>query len=408
MAPSPASDLSLSPALRPIQALIAAEQQDFTEGADGRKRAGYFCAYTPPEVLNAAGLRHARLFKAGSPEIVSQGERYTQSVFCDFSKSCIGGFEPQGGDPFYHAVDKLYTFHTCASMKRATEVIERFVPTKLLNLPRLRNEPASREFFRDEISHYRDDVAELVGRPVTDAEVSAQIVLYNKVRALLRSFSALRKRPNPPLTGRDFLELVRGYYYLPPLTLLEVYGKLYRKLARLRDNGDRPVRLMISGSIMADGDRRLVELIENEIGARVVVEDHCTGFKPFAHTLPEEGDPFQALANGYLDQAPCARMKPLDDSLDFSSGLAEEYSVDGVIYVYLKFCACYGVSKLEFIERLQGRGIPVLEISSDYSQSDHGQLKTRVEAFIEVLQDRRTDAILSPPAGGPMEELAHG
>ena len=408
MAPSPASDLSLSPALRPIQALIAAEQQDFTEGADGRKRAGYFCAYTPPEVLNAAGLRHARLFKAGSPEIVSQGERYTQSVFCDFSKSCIGGFEPQGGDPFYHAVDKLYTFHTCASMKRATEVIERFVPTKLLNLPRLRNEPASREFFRDEISHYRDDVAELAGRPVTDAEVSAQIVLYNKVRALLRSFSALRKRPNPPLTGRDFLELVRGYYYLPPLTLLEVYGKLYRKLARLRDNGDRPVRLMISGSIMADGDRRLVELIEQEIGARVVVEDHCTGFKPFAHTLPEEGDPFQALANGYLDQAPCARMKPLDDSLDFSSGLAEEYGVDGVVYVYLKFCACYGVSKLEFIERLQGRGIPVLEISSDYSQSDHGQLKTRVEAFIEVLQDRRTDAILSPPAGGPTEELAHG
>jgi benzoyl-CoA reductase/2-hydroxyglutaryl-CoA dehydratase subunit BcrC/BadD/HgdB len=139
-----------------------------------------------------------------------------------------------------------------------------------------------------------------------------------------------------------------------------------------------------------------------------VVEDHCTGLKPFAHTLPEGGDPFQALADGYLDQAPCARMKPLDDSLDFSSGLAEEYGVDGVVYVYLKFCACYGVSKLEFIERLQGRGIPVLEISSDYSQSDHGQLKTRVEAFIEVLQDRRTDSILSPAASGPTEELAHG
>jgi benzoyl-CoA reductase/2-hydroxyglutaryl-CoA dehydratase subunit BcrC/BadD/HgdB len=123
----------------------------------------------------------------------------------------------------------------------------------------------------------------------------------------------------------------------------------------------------------------------------VVVEDHCTGLRPFAHILREDGDPFAALADGYLDQAPCARMKPLDDSLDFSTGLAEDYGVDGVIYVYLKFCACYGVSKLEFIERLQSRGVPVLEISSDYSVSDIGQLKTRVEAFVEVLQGQRED-----------------
>src|SRR4051812_10898925 len=83
----------LSPALLPIRRLIEAEQRAFIDGADGRPRAGYFCAYTPPEILNAAGLRHARLFKAGTPEIVSQGERYTQSVFCDFSKSCIGAFD---------------------------------------------------------------------------------------------------------------------------------------------------------------------------------------------------------------------------------------------------------------------------------------------------------------------------
>ena len=399
---------ALSPALLPIQALIEAEQKEFIDATDDRKRAGYFCAYTPPEVLNAAGLRHARLFKAGSPDIVSQGERYTQSVFCDFSKSCIGAFDREGGDPFYHAVDRLYTFHTCASMKRATEVIEQFVPTRLLNLPRLRGEPASRDFFREEIAHYADDVAELAGRPVTADEISAQIVLYNKVRVLIRQLSELRKRPNPPLTGRDFLELVRGFYYLPPEVLLDAYGKLYRRLARQRDNGARPVRLMISGSIMADGDRRIVELIEQEIGARVVVEDHCTGLKPFAHSVPEGGDPYRALADGYLDQAPCARMKPLDDSLDFSTGLAEEYGVDGVVYVYLKFCACYGVSKLEFIERLQGRGIPVLEISSDYSQSDHGQLKTRLEAFIEVLQDRLTDRILSQAGDGQIEEPIHG
>lgn len=127
---------SLSPEILPIHAMIEAEQKAFIEEKDDIKRAGYFCAYTPPELLSAGGLRHARLFKAGNAEVVSQGERYTQSVFCDFSKSCIGGFDRDGGDLFYKAVDKVYNFHTCASMKRASEVIERFVPTTLLNLPR--------------------------------------------------------------------------------------------------------------------------------------------------------------------------------------------------------------------------------------------------------------------------------
>jgi len=386
---------SLSADLLPVHALIEAEQKEFIGAEDGLRRAGYFCAYTPPELLAAAGVRHARLFKAGSPEIVANGERFTQSVFCDFSKSCIGGFDKNEGEPLYQAVDNVYNFHTCASMKRASEVIEQFVPTKLLNLPRLRDQAASREFFREEIIHFRDDISEFAGRTISDDEISAQIVLFNKARRLIQKFSELRKRANPPLSGKDFLELARGYYYLPPEKLLATYEPLYQKLSAVKDDGKRPIRLMISGSEMADGDRRLVELIEDEIGARVVVEDHCTGLRPFTHTLREDGDPFAALADGYLDQAPCARMKPLDDSVHFSGGLAKEYAVEGIVFVYLKFCACYGVTKQEFLNYFQSLGIPALEISSDYSHSDHGQLKTRAEAFVEILTDRRADAFVA-------------
>lgn len=372
-----------------VRALIEAEQASFVAADDGLKRVGYLCAYTPPEILAAAGVRHARLFKAGDPDIVAQGERFTQSVFCDFSKSCIGAFDPANGDPFYRAIDKVYNFHTCASMKRASEVIEQFVPITLLNLPRLRGVETSRTFFREELVHFRNDLAELVGRPISDDEVGAQIVLFNKARRLIRKFSELRQRPNPPLTGADFLELVRGFYYLPPERLIEVYQPLYDALSRVPDNGERRLRLMISGSIVADGDRRLVELIENEIGARVVVEDHCTGLRPFFHTVSEAGDPYRALADGYLDQAPCARMKPLEDTFAFPAILARDYAADGILYVYMKFCACYGITRAAFVDHFRRLGVPVLELSSDYSRSDHGQLKTRIEAFAEVLADAR-------------------
>jgi len=83
-------------------------------------------------------------------------------------------------------------------------------------------------------------------------------------------------------------------------------------------------------------------------------------------------------------------MRPFEDALDFSGKLAKEYDVDGVVYVFLKFCTCYGVSKKDFITEFQKQGLPVLEISSDYSESDHGQLKTRLEAFVEVLNEKRS------------------
>ena len=149
------------------------------------------------------------------------------------------------------------------------------------------------------------------------------------------------------------------------------------------------MRLMMSGGIVAEGDRRILDLIEDKIGARIVVEDHCSGLRPFYHDTDEKIDPWQALANAYLDQAPCARQTPLDKLLDFSVELATEYRVHGVIYTYLKFCPCFGMTKNRFIRRFQDLDIPVLELATDYSQGDIGQITTRLEAFIEVLNEKK-------------------
>jgi len=366
--------------------LIDEEQKSLIDSKEVKK-VGYICNYTPVELLSAAGVRHSRLIKAGSPRTVSSGERYTQSVFCDFTKSCIGFF--QENDPFYKSFDKVYNFHTCATMKRASEVIEQFVPTKLLNLPKLRSSQDARNFFRNEIINFKDDLGQLTGKSVKDEDVRRQIALHNRARSLLKQISEFRKRTNPAITGGEYLDLVRGYYYLPPEKLIKALEQVHRHLKGVPARAGKPLRLMISGSIMADGDRRLLRIIENELEARVVVEDHCAGVRPFYHSVSETGDPYLALANGYLDQAPCARMKPLADGIQFSGKLAQEYAVDGVVYVFLKFCACYGVSKKDFIAEFQKQGLPVLEISSDYSESDHGQLKTRIEAFIDVLNETR-------------------
>ena len=131
-----------------------------------------------------------------------------------------------------------------------------------------------------------------------------------------------------------------------------------------------------------------MDLLEKDFGTRIVVEDHCTGLRPFYYPVAEDVPPLQALSDGYLDAAPCARMKPLRERLDFSQRLAQEYRVDAIVYVSLKFCSCYAISMSSFVKRFESLGIPVLDISSDYSESDLGQLRTRVGAFLELLEKR--------------------
>lgn len=355
--------------------------------AQAEGRVGYVCVYTPVELLSAAGVRHVRLLKAGTPEVVGAGELHTNSVLCDHTKSCVGGFVT--GDPLFKALDRVYNFHACANMKRATEIIGQFVPTKLLNVPKNRGESESRSFFRQEILELKRDLERLTGRAIADEEVSRQILLYNQARSILRRLSELRKRSHPALSGREFADLARGFFYLKPEDLVECYTRVYEQLRSQSGSGPAPLRLLLAGSVMAEGDRRLLEIVEEELGAVVVAEDHCAGLRAFRHSIAEDGDPYQALANGYLDQAPCSNRKPMDDAIRLSAQMAGEYDVDGVLYVYLKFCACYGLTKSAFVARFQELGFPVVDISSDYSQSDRGQLKTRLEAFVEILREKK-------------------
>jgi predicted CoA-substrate-specific enzyme activase len=377
-------------AFEDLRARIQRSQEAFATQPDGRKRFAYQCNYTPVELLSASGARHIRLFRAGDPETVARGERYTQSIYCDLTKSCLGYFE--NGDPLYKAVDGIYNFYTCNTVRRISEVLDRFAPVKLLNLPKNRFDPSSRAFFRRELVELRRDLEKKTGIVIQDEAIHQQILKHNLLRRLLRRISDLRKAPQPALTGREYLEIAKAYYYLEADEALAALERVYAVLEATRtadDSAQAPLRVMLAGSILADGDRTVHDIIEGEFGAAIVTEDACTGLRPFYHELQEDGDPLDALVNGYLDQAPCARMKPLGDAARFAASLASEYQAEGALYVYLKFCPVHSYGIKEYVTAFQRASLPVLELSNDYSQSTGGQIRTRLEAFVEVLHERR-------------------
>ncbi|MFA5263119.1 MAG: 2-hydroxyacyl-CoA dehydratase [Opitutaceae bacterium] len=361
-------------------------EKSFIERKDVKK-VGYLCTYTPIELLNASGAAFTRLVKCGEPDVVSQGERITKAVFCDLTKSVLGHLAVK--DPLHDAVDQVVTFYTCDSMRATAQAISNFYkPCSGYIVPRVGEREGSRAFFRKEILTFRNDLEKLTGKEIGDDDIAAQIKLYNKIRRLIRDISALRKRDNPPLNGRDFLEIGTAFSILEPESLLVQLEDLHHTLSAVPDIGMPRLRLMMCGGVVADGDRRILDLVEDGIGARIVVEDHCTGLTQFYHDTDENIDPWQALANAYLDKAPCARQSPLDKKVEFSAQLAQEYNVDAVLYTYLKFCPCYGLTKNKFIKRFQSLGLPVLELATDYSVGDTGQIRTRLEAFAEVLREK--------------------
>jgi predicted CoA-substrate-specific enzyme activase len=364
-----------------------AQAEAFFIGRTDAKKAAYLCNYVPVELLGASGAAFIRLLKCGDAEDVSRGERITKAVFCDFTKAVLGQFETKA--PINEAVDEVFTFYTCDAMRATSQAIDNFYkPARGYIVPRNGNEPNGREFFRAEILNFRRDLEKLTGHEIHEEDVQSQIRLFNRVRALVRDISALRKRNNPPLDGRGFLEITRAAATLEAEELIPLLEEVHGRLFRVPDAGPRRLRLLMSGGIIADGDRRVLDLVEDEIGATIVAEDHCTGLSPFYQDTDATGDPWRALANGYLDRAPCARQVPLEKRVQFAVDLAREYKVDGVLFTYLKFCPCYGLTKGKFINAFQAAGFPVLELGTDYSQGDVGQIKTRVEAFVEVLTEK--------------------
>lgn len=352
---------------------------------------GHVCSYVPLELLNAAGVKHARFMHAGSSDEVSAGELYTSSTYCDVTKSLVGAFET--GDPLMKSFDRMVFFQTCNPMRTTVDFLnQKYIPSKIYLLPRNRKEENARIFFRNEIEEFRRDLEELTGHEITDEEIRKQIHLNNEVKAQIRKISELRKRNHPALKGKDFLEIIKAYYFLPPGQQLKLYKELYDKLVRTPDSDKPLLRIMLCGGIVAEGDRKILDIIEDDFNARVVIDDHCTGYNPVYLDTKEQGDVIQNLSDAYLDSAPCARMVPLKDRLKYSLSLAEEYRVDAVVYKYIKFCQCYGMTRNEYVQAFQKKGIPLLEISSDYSNGDIGQIRTRIEAFLEVIKEKKLGA----------------
>lgn len=351
--------------------------------ANGGRVAGFFCAHAPEELFWAADILPLRMRGTGS-EDTSFADQYLGAFNCSFVRHTLNQLL-EGELSF---VDALLVTNSCDHIRRLFDICsarETAPFCHYLDVPHLDDEDSIARL-ATQLRKLRDRIESHFSVAVSDAKLAAALKLYNQTRDLLQRASKLT-RENPPRARRsEILAMAVAASSMPKDRFNPLLERRLEQLeAEAADGRDRRPRLMIVGGSLDDPG--FLEIIESQ-GADVVADQLCWGSKSFAAAADETLDPIEAIATRTLRNMPCPRMIGAYESrLTGVLEAVERDDVDGIIFERLKFCDLWG-GEIEMMRRSvqQELSLPVLVLERDYlTSSGIGQLRTRVQAFLESL-----------------------
>jgi benzoyl-CoA reductase subunit C len=347
--------------------------------AQGGKVVGYRCLFVPEEIIWAAGLLPHPLY--GTPEPIRLADSYLQSCTCEYARN-IFDLALDGELAF---LDFLALSNTCDVSRRLYDNWNHYIetcPVHILNNPQKLLQESSREYFKEELRRFRAAMEDLSGQPVTDERLADAITVYNETRDLLREIYELRKQEHPPISGAEALDICMATSLMPRDRANPLLRQL---LAELREHEAAPAegpRVLVTGSIL--DSPVLLRMIEEE-GGRVVVEDLCTTTRTFWGRVENGGDPMEALYCFLNQRVFCACLHPAQARIEHVLGLVDAFAVEAVIDLNLKYCHPFLYEAPLLLEALEQKGIAAIALEIGHDMSGHGQLRTRIQAFIEML-----------------------
>lgn len=358
--------------------------------AAGGKFIGTFCIYVPEEIILALGAIPLALC-GGTPMSIPYAEKMFPRDICPLVKSTLG-LAFSGTCPYGPIEDMAVGETTCDAKKKTWDVLSGNGNLHVLEVPQKKG-PRDRKLWLEEVLQFKSRLEEITKRTLEPARLADAIRLMNRKRKALAALNTFRKEDNPPLSGLDALVVMQGALLDDTLRFTENLESLNDELAgRVKDgigvSHDGAKRIMVSGCPSVMGNWKLHHLIESSDGL-VVCDETCTGTRYFERLVDEGGgsldDQLAALAERYL-KIDCSCFSPNDERLETVLRLAEEFKAGGVIHYVLQNCHTYNIEAIRVASVLRDKGIPSLKIVTDYSEEDTGQLRTRIEAFLEGIK----------------------
>jgi benzoyl-CoA reductase/2-hydroxyglutaryl-CoA dehydratase subunit BcrC/BadD/HgdB len=356
---------------------------------EGRKIIGYTPGgYLPEELVLASDAIPICLIRGGDHTMVELAGAYICRWIDTFCRAQIG-YGVSGEDPYYSILDLLVVPVTDNHIRAIMDILDYHTDIDIFpfGVPHMK-ERAALDYYLYGIKRLKERLEKLNGLEITDSKLREAIELCNRERELLRKISLMRRSRQVPISSRDFLALNHGSFFADKRFMVEVLESVCEELEGLSPPVQEGPRILLTGSTLALGDRRILDLIE-ESGGVVVIEEFAEGIRPYWEDVLLDGDPMAALADGYfVRRVPPAWFRPGKERLEFLIGLAKDFNVAGVIWYQLMYRESYKLESFYFPNMLRKEtGLSMLTLESDYEAAESGALRTRIEAFIEATKE---------------------
>lgn len=359
---------------------------------EGRKIVGSLCSYSPTELILAANAIPVGLCGT-TLEPIAKAEEILSADQCPKVKATFGR-AVSGTCPLFPLADCIISETTCDGRKKMYELLGRYTPLLVMDLPQKPEEPEALEHWMAEVAKAKAFIEEQLDVRITDQDLRRAIRMGNEQRRLRTRIYEARRSCPPPIMGLDFVNLItKLVYYVDYGEYIETLRQFAEELesrnacAMAACDADRP-RILWTGLGNSLGCNKVLRLVE-EAGGVVVCQEGCGGVTRTEDLIDESLPPLEAIARRYL-RVTCACMTPNTARFTDLERLIREYQVDGVIDLAWQFCQPFEIEAYRVRELVKGKlGLPFLHVVTDYSSQDEGQIKVRVEGFMEQIRASR-------------------
>ena len=346
---------------------------------------GAYCTYFPQEIAMAMGAVTVGLCST-SDETIPIAERDLPKNLCPLVKSSYG-FAVSDKCPFFYFSDVVVGETTCDGKKKMYELMKDFKNVYIMELPNTQNAEALK-LWKSEIIRFKEYLEETFNVEITEEKLRHAVHVAKEGRLALRRFYELMKNDPAPMDGSNLFGVLYGSQFKFDREKMPAeIDALREKIEKEYAEGEKPARkkrILLTGCPSSGAPMKVVKSIEAN-GGNVVCYENCGGAKSVDRLIDEDTDDiYQAIAERYLAIG-CSVMTPNPNRYELLGRLLEEYQIEGVVEMTLQACHTYNIEAKSIEKFVNSKGIPYMHVETDYSQTDVGQLDTRIAAFLEMI-----------------------
>jgi benzoyl-CoA reductase subunit C len=344
-----------------------------------RNAIGFFCPYVPEELIHAAGNLPLRLM--GTPTKISHASLHLPSYCCHLIKSSLESLL-QGELDFLQGV--IFS-HSCDSMQGLSDIWahQRRLPIHFnLMIPTNLDSEHSPPYLKAEMERFKEFLESHSGK-ITPQRMKASIQLFNRIREKLAEIYTRRREGLTQLPGSFLAQIIRAGYLMDRQRYLELLNELLNVLPEKTEESENLIPVYLAGNMThSDSYFSIIE----EAGAMVVQDDLCSGARTLRLMVPENLDPMEALTQRYFTSFFCPTKHVGDQAhVETLLGDVQKSGARGVIFLLYKYCEAHYFDYPDLKVALESKGIPTLLLDVEDPSYSLGQLKIRIQAFVEML-----------------------